>query len=92
MTNDEWRGPRKGSARRYATNCLGLRREAKRHAAFVRTKAVIGSFGPRAGESGVAAALRHRSPRSPQNVSKFGLSTAKAQRSKGAKQSGQIIE
>ena len=42
---------------------LGLRREAKRHAAFVRTKTFISSFGPRAGESGVAAALCHRSPR-----------------------------
>jgi hypothetical protein len=35
----------------------------KRHAAFVRANALIGSLKRRAGESGVAAALCHRTPK-----------------------------
>ena len=42
---------------------FGLRREARRHAAFVRANALIGSLKRRAGESGVAAALCHRIPK-----------------------------
>ena len=35
--------------------CLGLRREAKRHAAFMRTEDFVYSYAFRAGESAVAA-------------------------------------
>jgi hypothetical protein len=43
--------------------CLGLRREAKRHAAFVRAASSYQSKISRPPESGVAAALCHRSPK-----------------------------
>jgi len=49
-------------------NAFGLRREAKRHAAFVRTKVLLSSITHPARESGVAAALCHRSPKFPQNA------------------------
>jgi hypothetical protein len=42
---------------------LGLRREAERHAAFVRAKNLIRPVELRAGESAVAAALCRRSPK-----------------------------
>jgi hypothetical protein len=42
---------------------LGLRREAKRHAALVRAKAILDLFALRALESAVAAALCRRSPK-----------------------------
>jgi hypothetical protein len=44
-------------------NRLGLRREAQRHAAFVRAGRVEFVGNPRPCDSGVAAALCHRSPR-----------------------------
>jgi hypothetical protein len=60
MNNNEWRGARarqfRGASGKPQPNVLNvLRREAKRHAAVVRLKASIDPFGPRAGESGVAA-------------------------------------
>jgi hypothetical protein len=43
-------------------NRLGVRREAQRHAAFARAAVSDRSFVSRTDESGVAAALCHRSP------------------------------
>jgi hypothetical protein len=50
--------------RRSARTRLGLRREAKRHAAFARTKIFRYLFVARPPKSAVAAALCRRSPKS----------------------------
>ncbi len=62
---------RRHSAAPPPPNFFGLRREAKRHAAFARTNVARTNLDGLALESGVAAALCHRSPKSSPPTTKL---------------------
>ena len=57
---------------------LGLRREAQRHAAFVRAKGFASLNNSRPPEDGGAAALRHRSPKSRSAIARERAVVARA--------------